>query len=106
MLMKSLYKLLTEISTLFVFCGGHFEFCQYKKCSMMTGCHDFRVSSIELVISRVLHTRINMKTFLDMYSKTTQAPNPYSATRLYNDQTWGDYKVHVIDYDYDYLRIS
>ena len=21
-------------------------------------------------------------------------------------QTWGDYKVHVIDYDYDYLRIS
>ena len=29
--MKCLCKLLVEISTILDFCGGHFEFCQYKK---------------------------------------------------------------------------
>ena len=24
----------------------------------------------------------------------------------HSDQIWGDYKAHVIDYDYDYLNIS
>ena len=36
---KCLYKLLAEISTILDFCGGHFEFCQLKNCSMMTECH-------------------------------------------------------------------
>ena len=27
-------------------------------------------------------------------------------SHTHKHQTWGDYKVHVIDYDYDYLRIS
>ena len=30
----------------------------------------------------------------------------WTCTYIHEHQIWGDYKAHVIDYDYDYLKIS
>ena len=58
-----------------IFCGGYFEFCQYK-----IYLNDEMVSSIGFVASRVPPTRINNNTLF--VPKPTQATTPYSATRL------------------------
>ena len=61
-----------EISTILDFCGGHFEFCQYKKLL-----NDDRVSSIGFMISGFSSTRINNKTLYVL-----QNPLQPAATRL------------------------